>query len=226
MEISKTNQSLVKRIQKIFSKHVSNKKALTSMDKHLVKIQGTNKKLQELYNLVKKVSNEHNTLSKLVTHERHTKQRHHIKQTNHLELQKFNSFKSPEQEAAIYESIRLLPKLAKAGKGKAAQIKDIGAEYKKKNIVAIFVDQKITRDKLQKLGDKISMSFKARGVKGSIGIAIKYEEAWRASQFVNFGEKVRLHTNLDSDEAFDEDDIQAYELYYIEAFTRWYFYVQ
>ena len=209
MNISKTNQILINRIKKNAAQHVKNPKALKTIDLCITKIQGQNSKLKELYKIIKNASPQLNTLPKLITHDKHTKQVAVIQKQSQSRLAQFNSFQTPEQAKAVYESLRLLPKSAK--------IKNIGAEYNKKHIIATYVDKAITRDNLHKLGDKISKNFKARGIKGSIGIAIKYAEAWRGSQFVNFGDKVRLHTNRDSDQNFDEENIEAYEIYYMES---------
>ena len=212
MNISKTNQILINRIKKVLIKHIKNPKALKASDLAIAKIQGQNSKLKELYRIIKKVSPELNTLPKLITHDKHTKQVAVIQQKTQSRLDKFNSFKTPEQAQALYQSLRLLPK--------SATVKNINAEYKKKHIISIYVDKAITRDSLHKLGDKISKNFKAQGIHGSIGIAIKYAETWRGSQFVDFGEKVRLHTNQDSDQNFDEENIEAYEIFYMETSAK------
>ena len=135
-----------------------------------------------------------------------------IEQKSKPKLAQFNSFQTPQQAQAVYQSLKLLPK--------NARIKNINAEYKKKHIVSIVVDKEITRENLQKLGDKISKNFKAQGVHGSIGIAVKYDETWRGSYFVDFDENVWLHTNQDSDENFDESRFKGYEIYYMETSAK------
>ena len=209
MTISKTNQVLINKIKKTLAQHVKNPKALLLTELAIAKVQGQHSKLKELYNIVKNVSPQLNTLPKLINHDKHTKQVAVIQQKSQSRLAQFNSFQSPQQAQGIYESLKMLPK--------TATVKNINAEYKKKHIVSICVKKPITREALQKLGNRISRNFKARGIKGSIGIAVKYGEAWRGSQFVDFGENVRLHTNQDSDQNFDETHFEAYEIFYSES---------
>lgn len=213
MTVSKTNQILINRIKKQIAKYVKNPKALTTFNAAIAKIEEKNSKLKEVYRIIKNYgSPQLNTLSKLITHDKHTKQIGLIEKKSQPQLAQFNSFQSPEQAKAVYQSLKLLPK--------NARIKNINAEYKKKHIVSIFVDKEITRENLQKLGDKISKNFKAQGIHGSIGIAVKYDETWRGSYFVDFGENVRLHTNADSDESFDESHFKGYEIYYMETSAK------
>ena len=99
-------------------------------------------------------------------------------------------------------------------------INQLKVNYKRKGIVSISIDNRMTRDQIKNLGYTISKIMKNHIIQGDMGIAMKYSLAWAPALISDYGREVRLWSSTDSDSYEEETYYERICIYMTDRGNR------
>ena len=99
---------------------------------------------------------------------------------------------------------------------KNKSVKQLNLKAKGNKFVQVLIKQRLGKDEINKLCNKLSAQFHEDGINGSFTVAMKTDYSWRNSKMANFGEHIHLFDATEYDES-DQDEYDEIALYFVES---------
>ena len=99
-------------------------------------------------------------------------------------------------------------------------INQLKVNYKRRGIVSISINNRMTRQQIKNLGYTISKIMKNHNIQGDMGIAMKYSAMWAPALISDYGREVRLWSDADSDSYEEETYYERICIYMTDRGTK------